>query len=138
MTEPTQSSREVLAKEYDAVHNRLFLIQILLVITLLALFQLTGASAVLANGLSARFGEDFWYLTNAAYTVIAVFGFAACMFPISYYSGHVLAAISVTAPVQAVLRGCPACLTMWRETGQDEPQFNNFALFDRGQREIHN
>jgi STE24 endopeptidase len=79
-----------MAKEYDAIHNRLFVVQILLVAALLVLFQFTGASATLANGLSARFGESLWYVTNAVYTAVAVFGFAACMFPLSYYSGHVL------------------------------------------------
>jgi len=91
MKEPTPPSpREALAKEYDAIHNRLFILQVLLVIALLSAFQFTGASATLANGLSARFGESLWYVVNAVYTIIAVFGFAACMFPLSYYSGHVL------------------------------------------------
>jgi STE24 endopeptidase len=87
---PTQTSREVLAKEYDAMHNRLFIVQVLLVVALLGLFQLSGASAVLAGGLTERFGENRWFVTNVVYTIIAVFGFAACMFPLSYYSGHVL------------------------------------------------
>lgn len=90
MDKTTTTSREALAKEYDTIHNRLFILQILLVIALLGAFQFTGASAVLADGLTARFGENLWYVTNAVYTVIAVFGFAACMFPVSYYSGHVL------------------------------------------------
>jgi STE24 endopeptidase len=90
MNESAPVQREVLAKEYDAIHNRLFVLQILLVALLLALFQFTGASAALANGLSARFGENLWYLTNAVYTAVTVFGFAACMFPLSYYSGLVL------------------------------------------------
>ena len=90
MDQPTPTPREALAKEYDAIHNRLFILQILWVVTLLVVFQSTGASATLANGLSARFGESLWYVVNAAYTAIAVFGFAACMFPLSYYSGHVL------------------------------------------------
>jgi len=90
MDEPTPTPREALAKEYDAIHNRLFVLQILWVVTLLAVFQSTGASATLANGLAARFGESLWYVTNAVYTAIAVFGFAACMFPLSFYSGHVL------------------------------------------------
>ncbi len=90
MDDSKATEREVLAKEYDAIHNRLFVVQILLVAALLAVFQFTGASATLANGLAARFGESLWYVTNAAYTAIAVFGFAACMFPLSYYSGHVL------------------------------------------------
>jgi len=78
-----------MAQEYDAIHNRLFVIQILLVVALLAVYQLSGASAMLSNGLSARFGEQLWYVTNAAYTAITVFGFAACMFLLSYYSSHV-------------------------------------------------
>ncbi len=90
MDESTPSPREALAKEYDAIHNRLFLFQILLVAALLAVFQFSGASATLADSLTARFGESHWYVVNAVYTAIAVFGFAACMFPLSYYSGHVL------------------------------------------------
>ena len=90
MDESTPNPREALAKEYDAVHNRLFIVQVLLVVGLLAAFQFSGASATLANGLAMRFGESLWYVTNAVYTAIVVFGFAACMFPLSYYSGHVL------------------------------------------------
>jgi len=90
MGDPATGTREEMAKEYDAIHNRLFVLQILLVGILLAVFQFSGASATLANGLAARFGENLWYVTNAVYTAIAVFGFAACMFLLSYYSGHVL------------------------------------------------
>ncbi|MEN7972600.1 MAG: M48 family metallopeptidase [Verrucomicrobiota bacterium] len=90
MDESTQDSRAVLAKEYDAIHNRLFVLQVLFVVALLAAFQFSGASGALADGLMARFGENSWYVVNAIYTAIAVFGFAACMFPLSYYSGHVL------------------------------------------------
>ncbi len=90
MGELSPNPREALAKEYDGIHNRLFFVQILLVVGLLAAFQFTGASAALANGLTTYFGEDLWYVTNAVYTVVAVFGFAACMFPLSYYSSHVL------------------------------------------------
>jgi STE24 endopeptidase len=82
--------REALAKEYDAIHNRLFAVQILLVAVLLAAYQFSGASALLANGLAARFGENHWYAANAVYIAVTVFGFAACMFPLSYYSEHVL------------------------------------------------
>lgn len=82
--------REAMAREYDAVHNRLFLLQVLVLGILLAVYQFSGASQGLASGLTARFGEDHWYVTNALYTVVSVFGFAACMFPFSYYSGHVL------------------------------------------------
>ena len=89
MTE-TKKDREVMAKEYDAIHNRLFILQVLLLGILLAAYQFSGASAGLANGLAERFGGKLWYATNAVYTSISVFGFAAIMFPFSYYSGHVL------------------------------------------------
>ena len=84
------TQREQLAKEYDAVHNRLYLVQLLVVAALLALFQFSGASAALANGLAGRMGEGMWYVTNAVYTLIVIFGFTACLFPFSYYSDHVL------------------------------------------------
>jgi STE24 endopeptidase len=90
MSDSSPTQRELLAKEYDAVHNRLYVLQILAVIVLLGLYQLTGVSVTLATGLTARFGDSLWYVTNAVYTVITVFGFAACMFPFSYYSEHVL------------------------------------------------
>lgn len=90
MDESAAPSREALAKEYDAIHNRLFIVQVVLVIGLLALFQFSHASAMLADGLTRRFGEELWYATNAVYTAVAVFGFAAFMFPLSCYSGHVL------------------------------------------------
>jgi STE24 endopeptidase len=84
------ANREAMAKEYDAVNNRLYLIQIILLTVLLAAYQLSGASAALANGLASRFGENLWYVTNAVYTIVSVFGFAAFMMPFSYYSGYVL------------------------------------------------
>ncbi|HSR88139.1 MAG TPA: M48 family metallopeptidase [Pontiella sp.] len=89
MTE-TKQDREAMAKEYDAIHNRLFILQVLVLGILLAAYQFSGASAALANGLAEHFGENLWYATNAVYTIVSVFGFAACMFPFSYYSGHVL------------------------------------------------
>jgi len=90
MSDPASSPREALAKEYDAIHNRLFVLQILMVIALLAAFLFTGVSAALAEGLAARFGDSQWYVTNAVYTALTLFGFAAGMFPLSYYSGYVL------------------------------------------------
>ena len=86
----TQKDREVMAREYDAIHNRLFVLQVLVLGILLAAYQFSGASSALANGLTERFGGNLWYASNAVYTIISVFGFAACMFPFSYYSGHVL------------------------------------------------
>lgn len=84
------TDRDAMAKEYDAIHNRLFLIQILVLATLLAVYQFSGASAALVSGLAGRFGADLWYVTNAIYAAVSVFGFAAFMMPFSYYSGYVL------------------------------------------------
>jgi STE24 endopeptidase len=82
-------SRDEMARECDAIHNRLFLLQVLALGALLALYQFSGASVALAQGLELRFGHQ-WGATNAVYTLISVFGFSACMFPFSYYGGHVL------------------------------------------------
>ena len=83
------TDRDALAKEYDAIHNRLYLVEILVMIVLLAVYQFSGASVALAEGLTNRFG-DMWYLTYVVYTLVSVFGFSACMFPFTFYSGHVL------------------------------------------------
>ena len=90
MADVQATDRDAMAKEYDAIHNRLFVVQILLVAAMLAVYQFSGTSAALADGLTARFGENLWYVTNAVYTAVTVFGFAACMFLLSFYSGHVL------------------------------------------------
>ncbi|WP_168441862.1 M48 family metallopeptidase [Pontiella desulfatans] len=79
-----------MAKEYDAIHNRLFLLQILVLGMLLGIYQFTGASAALANGLASRFGENMWWVSNAVYTLVSVFGFAAFMSPFGFYSSYVL------------------------------------------------
>jgi STE24 endopeptidase len=84
------TNRDDMAKEYDAIHNRLFLIQILVLCGLLAAYQFSGASAALTNGLTNRFGDGLWYVVNAIYTAVSIFGFAAFMMPFSYYSGYVL------------------------------------------------
>jgi len=89
MSDPL-TDRELMAKEYDAIHNRLFLLQILVLGMLLGIYQFSGASAALANGLASRFGENMWWATNAVYTLVSVFGFAAFMSPFGFYSSYVL------------------------------------------------
>ena len=79
-----------MAREYDAIHNRLFLLQVLFLGLLLAVYQFSGASAMLSRGLTERFGENLWFVSNAVYTMVSIFGFAAFMLPFSYYSGFVL------------------------------------------------
>jgi STE24 endopeptidase len=77
------------AREYELVHNRLFLVRILLTVIVLSAYLFTGASVYLAEGLRNRFGS-IWPLVNGLYTMITVFGFAALMFPLSLYSEHVI------------------------------------------------
>ena len=67
------TDREAMAREYEAINNRLFLLQVLVLAILLAVYQFSGMSQSLADSLSARFGPDRWYLTNAVYTLVSVF-----------------------------------------------------------------
>jgi STE24 endopeptidase len=77
------------AREYEAVHNRLFVGRIVVTVSLIALYLFSGASAELANGLSQRFGDAWWW-TNAVYLLVTLFGFSAILFPLSLYSDHYL------------------------------------------------
>ena len=84
--DPTPGDR---AREYELIHNRLFLVRIILTVVVLAVYLFSGASVYLADGLRNRFGA-MWPVVNGLYTVITVFGFAAVMFPLSLYSEHVI------------------------------------------------
>ena len=89
-SEPTPDSMvEDRAREYESIHNRLFLIRILLTVLIVGVYFFSGASVYLAEGLRSRFGS-FWPMINGLYTLITVFGFAALMFPLSLYSEFVL------------------------------------------------
>ncbi len=77
------------AREYELIHNRLFVVRILLTVIILSAYLFSGASVYLADGLRTRFGA-IWPLVNAFYTLITVFGFAAVMFPLSLYGEHVI------------------------------------------------
>jgi len=75
------------AQQYEAIHNRLFLLRLALTLGLLWAYLLTGASTLLAEGLRARFG-GWWPVVNALYTLITLFGFSALMFPLSYFGDY--------------------------------------------------
>jgi STE24 endopeptidase len=77
------------AKQYDTINNWFFLARILFAAGILALYLLSGASAALAAGLRASFGGN-WPAVNAVYILISIFGFTALLFPLSYYTEHVL------------------------------------------------
>jgi len=90
MTDKHTPTRDEQAREYDAVHNWLFLIEILMIAVLLAVYQFSGASTALADGLYKRFGTSHRFVVNGIYTVVTVFGFAAFMFPLLFYRDYVL------------------------------------------------
>lgn len=85
----TGLDREERARRYEAMHNRLFGVRIALTALLLALYWFSGASADLAEGLRARFVEQ-WVWVNGIYLLVTLFAFSAMMFPLSYYGDHYL------------------------------------------------
>jgi STE24 endopeptidase len=89
MTPEDEFDRAMQAREYESLHNRLFVLRLLLTALALAVFLFSAGSAALAQGLASRFGA-WWPLTNGVYVVVAVFGFAALTFPLSYYEEHAL------------------------------------------------
>lgn len=76
------------AKAYEAAQNRLFVLQTILTVAVLAVFFFSGASVRLAEGLRHTFSAG--WAVNGCYILLSVFGFSAVLFPLSYYSGHVL------------------------------------------------
>ncbi len=76
------------ARAYESVHNRLFVVRLFLTAALVLTYLFSGASAQLAEGLRASF--DSWWVVNALYVVITMFGFSAFMFPLSLYADHTL------------------------------------------------
>ena len=84
---PAGTDEEGRAREYEATHNRLFLIRIVLTVVALAVYLFSGASGHLAAGLRSRFG-NLWPVVNGLYTMITVFGFSAVMFPLSLYGDY--------------------------------------------------
>jgi STE24 endopeptidase len=77
------------AKHYETINNWFFLTRILLSAGILAIYQLSGASAGLADGLRTSFGEN-WLVVNGIYILISLFGYTALMFPLSYYTEYLL------------------------------------------------
>ena len=79
---PSETEREGDARRYEAIHNRLFLVRVVLTLLLVASYLFSGASAQLAEGLRTRFG-DAWWLVNGLYMFISFFAFSAMMFPLT-------------------------------------------------------
>ena len=89
MTSAASADRARQAREYESLHNRLFVVRLLLTALVLALFHFAGGSAQLAAGLRAHCGT-WWPVTNGLYVLTAVFGFAALSFPLSFYEAYAL------------------------------------------------
>ncbi|MBN1269445.1 MAG: M48 family metallopeptidase [Kiritimatiellae bacterium] len=77
------------ARDYEAIHNRLFAVRIALTLLLLASYLFSGASAGLADGLRSWFGSA-WWLVNAVYVLVTMVGFAAFTFPLSLYGDYLV------------------------------------------------
>lgn len=75
------------AKAYEATTNRLLLEKYILTLILLGVFYVCGASDALASGLHLRFGAA-WWLSNGFYILIAIFGYAAFLFPLQLYGEY--------------------------------------------------
>ena len=89
MTPVAPADRAQQAREYESLHNRLFVVRLLLTALTLALFHFSGGSAQLAAGLRAHCGA-WWPVSNGLYVLTAVFGFAAFSFPLSFYEEYAL------------------------------------------------
>ncbi|HEY8241615.1 MAG TPA: M48 family metallopeptidase [Kiritimatiellia bacterium] len=76
------------AREYEAVHHRLFALRALLTMLAALVFLVSGVSARLAEGLGDGFGMP-WPVANAVYLVTALFGATALLFPLTWYSDFV-------------------------------------------------
>ncbi len=85
--EGADRSRQEQAREYESIHNRLFVVRIALTVLLLVLYLFTGLSAQLTEGLENRFG-DAWWMVNTLYILVTLFIFSAIMFPISLYGDY--------------------------------------------------
>ena len=89
MRPAASSDRARQAREYEGLHNRLFVARLLVTALALAVFHFAGGSAQLAAGLRTQCGA-WWPVTNGLYVLIAVFGFAAFIFPLSFYEEYTL------------------------------------------------
>jgi len=88
MTDPAPSeSRAQQARDYEKIHNRLFVTRIVITVGLLAWVLFSGASQQLAEGLQSRFPEQ-WWLVNATYVLASLFAYSAVLFPLSFYGGY--------------------------------------------------
>ena len=88
-SEASDATRDQQAREYEAIHNRLFVVRLVLTTVLIGAYLFSGASADLADGLRTSFGDRWWWV-NAAYLLVTLFAFSAVLFPLSWFSDHYL------------------------------------------------
>jgi STE24 endopeptidase len=89
--QPVRSAdeREQLAHEYEGMQQRLLVIQVVLTVLFLLLFQWMG-STPLVELLERLWGGERGFLFHASYATILLLGFSSLFFPLSYYRGYVL------------------------------------------------
>jgi STE24 endopeptidase len=80
--------RQRQAKRYEAIHNRLFVVEIILTFLLLAVFLVSGASKWLAFKLSGAFPNPWLHVS--AYVLACLAAYQLIFLPENLYSGFVL------------------------------------------------
>lgn len=83
--------KQVLAKKYELIHNKLFLLDIILTLAGLIILIVGGIGGVSGrlNGILSICIPNIW-LKNGAYVVIMIVAYTAFFLPLSYYGGYVL------------------------------------------------
>lgn len=88
---PQSEDKQSLAKKYDSIHNRLFLLDIILTflgIYILIVGGIGGISGRLSTALDGWF-PNIW-LKNGLYVVILSIVYTILFLPLSYYEGYIL------------------------------------------------
>ena len=86
-----EDAADVSAPSADAARGRVFLLRALATFAALMIYQLSGASARLLDGLYSRF-DGSWWPTHLIYIAISLFALGALMLPFSLYEDFILEA----------------------------------------------
>lgn len=84
-------NRKELAKKYELIHNKLFLLDIILTFIGLILLTVGGNSGISGqlSGILNRLYPNIW-LKNGLYVVIISILYTLCFLPLSFYEGYIL------------------------------------------------
>src|SRR5262245_33919386 len=83
--EAEQPDRQRQAKEYERIHNWLFVVDLILTLVLLLVFLFSGLSEWLADQCRAVSLNPWIYIT--LYLAVAIVAQTILLLPLSYYSG---------------------------------------------------